>query len=59
MKKSPMKNMAYWKSKNGITPLKQDEVDVSDFIGGLKKMNELSKENLEQQKNIENPNKGT
>ena len=54
-----MKNMAYWKSKNGITPLKQDEVDVSDFIGGLKKMNELSKENLEQQKNIENPNKGT
>ena len=23
MKKSPMKNMAYWKSKSGIAPLKQ------------------------------------
>ena len=70
MKKSPMKNMAYWKSKNGITPLKQDDEEestgkkvgkgiMSSLVGGLEKMEEERARQLASQQNIENPNRGT
>ena len=62
--------MAYWKSKNGITPLKQDDEEestgkkvgkgiMSSLVGGLEKMEEERARQLASQQNIENPNRGT